>query len=66
MPHQQGPAPTADYRVRWQTADGVTEWVGVLLPPRAEEGVLVLRIAPGRLLWIPLATITGPIEIEGA
>ncbi|MET9953508.1 hypothetical protein ABZ135_18425 [Streptomyces sp. NPDC006339] len=65
MPIQQGADPAPAFRVRWEHAAGVTEWRDALVPPQVQEGCLVLRITPRRLLWVPLHTITGPIEVEG-
>ncbi|MEU2180112.1 hypothetical protein [Streptomyces thermolilacinus] len=56
------PPPT--HRVRWAPALEGDVWLEVLEAPRVEEGVLVLRPAQGRALWVPLRTITGPIEIQ--
>ncbi|WP_432034579.1 hypothetical protein [Streptomyces antibioticus] len=65
MPIQQGPDPTPSFRVRWKGFGGWGEPVGTISAPRVEEGVLVLQTSPTRMLWIPLHTITGPIEVEG-
>lgn len=54
-----GPA----FRVSWPSKAG-TEEHEVLEPPRVEEGCLILKLAPERLLWVPLHTVTGPIAVE--
>ncbi|MFH0243593.1 hypothetical protein ACGRHY_14465 [Streptomyces sp. HK10] len=56
------PGPT--HRVRWQVGDGTTEWIGVAEAPQVTEDCLALTHEPGRVWWVPLHTITGPIEIE--
>jgi hypothetical protein len=56
------PPPPA-FRVRWPKWSGSTE-VEVIEPPRIDEGCLILRTGPSRLLWVPLHTVTGPIEVE--
>lgn len=39
-------------------------WVTSVGPPQVEEGCLILKPQPGRLVWVPLHTVSGPIEIE--
>jgi hypothetical protein len=65
VPLQKGPEPTPAFRVRWQQFSGTTAWREVLDAPRVEEGCLILKPSPGRLTWVPLHTITGPIDVEG-
>jgi hypothetical protein len=63
---QIGPGePPPLYRVRWKAWAGATAWQDVVAPPRVEEGLLVLKTSSSRMEWVPLHTITGPIEIEG-
>ncbi|MFP3990652.1 hypothetical protein U9R90_24945 [Streptomyces sp. E11-3] len=56
-------SPAPSFRARWPKWSGSTE-VEVIEPPRVDEGCLILKPAPDRLLWVPLHTVTGPIEIE--
>lgn len=65
MPIQQGPDPAPTFRVRWQEFSRTTAWLDVYSTPSVEEGCLILKPSPTRLMWIPLHTITGPIEVEG-
>lgn len=62
---QQGPEPDGPpFRVRWPKFSGSSGWKPVIEPPRVEEGCLILKLEPHRLLWVPLNTILGPIEVE--
>lgn len=56
--------PGPSHRVRWQVAEGTTKWLEVAGTPRVAEGCLVLTHELGRVWWVPLHTITGPVEIE--
>jgi hypothetical protein len=64
MALQQGPEPVPAFRVRWKGFGGWNDWIEALDPPRVEEGCLVIKTSPTRLLWVPLHTITGMIEVE--
>lgn len=55
------PGPT--HRVQWPHFSG-TRQADVIEAPRVDEGCLVLKVAAARLLWVPLHTVTGPIEVE--
>lgn len=62
---QQGSGPPEPgYRVRWPKFSGWSGWKECLDAPRVEEGCLILKTDPHRLLWVPLHTVVGPIEIE--
>lgn len=63
MPHGTDPDAAA-FRVRWPNLSGPRAWLEVIEPPRIDEGCLVLKTAPERLLWVPLHTVSGPIEVE--
>jgi hypothetical protein len=63
MPHGTEPG-APSFRVRWREWSGRGSWREVIEPPRVEEGCLILKLAPDRLLWVPLHTVTGPIEVE--
>lgn len=65
MPHASDRAPLeAGFRVRWPKFSGSSGWKDSLDTPRVEEDCLILKTAPGRWLWVPLHTITGPVEVE--
>lgn len=62
---QIGPGdPPPAFRVRWKAWSGMTDWANVVDAPRVEEGVLVLKTSRTHVVWVPVCTITGPIEIE--
>lgn len=62
---QQGPSdqPRAAFRVTWMTLVGATT-AEAIDPPRVDEGVLIVKTSPTTVLWVPLGTIHGPIQIE--
>jgi hypothetical protein len=56
--------PPPSFRVRWPNGPGISTEVEVIEPPRVDEGCLILKPEPSQVLWVPLHTITGPIEVE--
>lgn len=65
MVMQQGSEPPGPpFRVRWPKFSGMSGWKTAIEPPRVEEGCLIVKTAPHTLLWVPLHTILGPIEVE--
>lgn len=63
MPLQQGPEPAPRFTVRVPLFSSV-KTIPAIATPRVEEGVLIVQPDAKRLLWFPLGTIHGPIEIE--
>ena len=63
MPLQQGPEPSPQFKVRVPLFSCVKE-IQAIATPRVEEGVLIVQPDAKRLLWFPLGTIHGPVEIE--
>lgn len=63
MPIQQGPEPSPQFKVRVPLFSSVKELHAIAVP-RVEEGVLIVQPDAQRLLWFPLGTIHGPVEIE--
>lgn len=63
---QQGPEeqPSAAFRVSWSAPDGRAT-ADAIDAPRVTEGCLIVKTSPTTVLWVPLGTIRGPIEIEG-
>jgi hypothetical protein len=49
--------------VTWPKWSG-TRTVETVEAPQVTEACLALKLAPDRRLWVPLHTITGPIEVE--
>jgi hypothetical protein len=64
MPLQQGTEPAPAFRVRWKVLGDWNNPIEALDPPRVEEGCLIIKTSPTRLLWVPLHTISGMIEVE--
>ncbi|MDH2392315.1 hypothetical protein QCN29_26770 [Streptomyces sp. HNM0663] len=63
---QNGPGgPDAKFRVRWKQWAGWSDWTEAIDAPRMAEGCLIVKTSPARVVWIPVHTICGPIEIEG-
>lgn len=61
---QNAEQPPAPFRVRWPKFSGMSGWKQVMEPPRVEEGCLILKTDPHKVLWVPLHTILGAIEVE--
>jgi hypothetical protein len=56
--------PPPPFRVRWPKFSGMSGWKTCVEAPRVEEGCLIIKTDPHRVLWVPLHTVLGPIEIE--
>jgi hypothetical protein len=64
MVMQQDTSPPPPFRVRWPKFSGMSGWKTCVEAPRVEEGCLIIKTDPHRVLWVPLHTVLGPIEIE--
>jgi hypothetical protein len=65
VPIQHSPEPAPAFRGRMEGFGGWGDPIETIDPPRVEEGCLILRTSATRMLWVPLHTITGRIEVEG-
>lgn len=63
---QRGPndQPKVAFRVRWTAADGLAT-IDAIEAPRVTEGCLIIKTTPTQVLWVPLGTVLGPIQIDG-